>query len=104
MPLAVKHISHDEPDAHDEAALTTEERLTQFVRNEIDRALRDVDRRKRLAEAELEQRARRASKRIVTSGHRLERSLRHKTAPGLPVAMGLAIIGAAWFLTRDSRS
>lgn len=103
MPLAVKHISHDELDEHDEATLTTEERLTQFVRNEIDHALRHVDRRKRLAESELEQRARRASKLIVSSGHRLERSLRHKTTPGLPVAIGIAIIGAAWFLTRDSR-
>jgi hypothetical protein len=102
MPLAVKSLPHVDADvAPDETAtLTTEERLSQFVRTEIDRALRDVDRRKRLAEAELEQQARRASKRIVSSGHRLERSLRGSALPVLPLAIGISIIGAAWLFPR----
>lgn len=104
MPLSVKPMPHADPNSDDEVSLSTEERLAQFVRTEIDRALLYVDRRKRLAEVDLEQHARRASKRIVASGHRLERSLRHKSMPGLPVAIGLAIIGAAWFLTREPRS
>ncbi len=99
MPLAVKPLPH--PDAEtEETVLKTEDRLAQFVRAEIDRALRDVDRRKTLASAELEERARRASKRIVSSGYRLERSLRGAPFPVVPVTIGLAIIGAALFLTR----
>lgn len=99
MPLAVKSIPHAEATADDNAILTAEEHLAQFVRGEIDKALRDVDRRKRLAEAELEQRARRASKRIVSSGHRLERSLRGTHFPVLPVAIGAAIIGVAMLIS-----
>jgi hypothetical protein len=100
MPLAVKPLLHSEDTDHDDKVLTTEDRLTQFVRAEIDRALRDVDRRKRLAEKDLELQARRVSNRIVSSGHRLERSLRRTSRPALPLTIGLAIIGAALFLSR----
>lgn len=53
MPLAVKPLPHAYADAGEEEILTAEARLAQFVRAEIDRALRDVDRRKRLAEMDL---------------------------------------------------
>ena len=100
MPLAVKSLPNADTEASEDAILTTEARLTQFVRDEIDRALHDIDRRKRLAEAELEQRARRASKRIVSSGHRLELSLRGAPLPILPVTIGAAIIASAWLFSR----
>lgn len=100
MPLDVKPLPHGDHDPDDHLVLSTEERLAHFVRTEIDKALRDVDRRKRLAEAELEQHARRVSKRIVSSGHRLERSLHRSPLPVLPVVIGAAIIGAAWFVSR----
>jgi hypothetical protein len=100
MPIAVKSLPHGEDADRDDTILTTEDRLTQFVRTEIDRALRDVDRRKRLAEKDLELQARRVSNRLVSSGHRLERSLRGSPRPALPLSIGLAIIGAAMFLSR----
>jgi hypothetical protein len=102
MPLALEALPHVNADnvSDSAATLTTEERFSQFIRNEIDGALRDVDRRKRLAEAELAQQARRASKRVVASGHRLERSLRGSALPVLPLAIGMAIIGTAFLFER----
>ena len=103
MPLAVKMMPHSDADADaEETTLKAEDRLAQFVRSEIDRARRDIHRRRAVASVDLEQRARRASKRIVSSGHRLERSLRGAPLPVVPVAIGLAIIGAALFLSRRS--
>jgi transcription elongation GreA/GreB family factor len=100
MPLAVKPLPHAYADAGEEEILTAEARLAQFVRAEIDRALRDVDRRKRLAEMDLARHARRATHRIETTGHRLERSLRRAPLPVVPVAIGAAIIAGAWFFSR----
>lgn len=99
MPLAVKSLPSDA----DIEIVATEDRLAQFIRIEVDRAVRDIERRTRLADAELEHRARRASKRIVTAGHRLEKSIRIRPMPILPIAIGLTLIGAAILLSYRPR-
>ena len=104
MPLDLKPMPHADAKPAEEDPLTTEARLTQFVQSEMNRALHAIDRRKRTAEADIDHCARRASKRIISSAHRLERSLRHKKTPLLPIAIGLTLIGAAWLSSNYRRN
>jgi len=101
MPLDVKPLPH--PHVEDDTLIGTEDRLASFIRNEEARAVSDVERRKRLAVAELEHDLKRASQRIVRRGHRLERSLRHQSDPLPSIAIGLSIIAAALLISRQKK-
>ena len=98
MPLAVKPIHID--DDIEPVALSKKERLSIFIQDEVERALHDVERRKKHADAELDHRAHKARKRIVSTGRRLEKSLRHPPLPIAPLTIGFALIGAALLFNR----
>ncbi|HTN40932.1 MAG TPA: hypothetical protein VLZ84_07260 [Asticcacaulis sp.] len=104
MPLDLKPLPHADAKLAEESQLTTEARLAHFVQSELNRALHVIDHRKRTAETDLDHCARRAAKRMISSAHRLERSLRRNKNPLLPVAIGLTLIGAAWLLSNHRRN